>query len=270
MDADLLTYSLNFVTGQGGAYSTEKIIALKTSFEILKQKYKFQRVLLWGKILAMKNIYYIAQGRGQDELADRKYLYSFDCMNWFLLPSITDSMIQQVAANARGPFRGEPSFVYPARTHRSDGDKGAGLVVTEEMRLAVTVKQIDEEVSVVPRGAFIKTGDLVQLNRSFGGLSKAEGKSLDNYMHFREPKSIKKEDVQKRGDWCPSFDFLDVLSDDVPKGSWSLQWESDDKVYILSSLLWLGLAFYHVPTTPHHGYIYFGDGQKNVHLAHMI
>lgn len=42
--------------------------------------------------------------------------------------------------------------------------------VNEESRLAVTVHQIDEEVSVVPRGAFIKSPHgLVQVNRSFGG-----------------------------------------------------------------------------------------------------
>lgn len=42
--------------------------------------------------------------------------------------------------------------------------------VTEEMRLAVTVHYIEEEVSVVPRGAFIiSPHGLVQTNRSFGG-----------------------------------------------------------------------------------------------------
>lgn len=42
--------------------------------------------------------------------------------------------------------------------------------VREESRLAVMVQQIDEEVSVVPRGAFIKSPHgLVQINRSFGG-----------------------------------------------------------------------------------------------------
>lgn len=42
--------------------------------------------------------------------------------------------------------------------------------VNEESRLAVTVHQIDEEVSVVPRGAFVKSPyGLVQINRSFGG-----------------------------------------------------------------------------------------------------
>lgn len=42
--------------------------------------------------------------------------------------------------------------------------------VTEETRLAVAVHHIDEEVSVVPRGAFVKDPlAVVKVNRSFGG-----------------------------------------------------------------------------------------------------
>lgn len=42
--------------------------------------------------------------------------------------------------------------------------------VNEETRLAVTVHHIDEEVSVVPRGAFVMDPHgLVQINRSFCG-----------------------------------------------------------------------------------------------------
>lgn len=42
--------------------------------------------------------------------------------------------------------------------------------VSEETRLAVVTHQIDEEASVVPRGAFIRDlRGLVQVNRSFGG-----------------------------------------------------------------------------------------------------
>lgn len=42
--------------------------------------------------------------------------------------------------------------------------------VTEEKRLAVTVHQIDEEVSVVPRSAFLRSPHgLIYKNRSFGG-----------------------------------------------------------------------------------------------------
>lgn len=44
--------------------------------------------------------------------------------------------------------------------------------VTEETRLAVTVHHINEDASVVPRGAFINsTHGVVQINRSFGGES---------------------------------------------------------------------------------------------------
>lgn len=42
--------------------------------------------------------------------------------------------------------------------------------VSEEKRLAVTIHSIDEEVSVVLRGAFLKRPNgLVQINRCFGG-----------------------------------------------------------------------------------------------------
>lgn len=116
--------------------------------------------------------------------------------------------------------------------------------VSEESRLAVTVHQIDEEVSVVPRGAFIKSPhSLVQINRSFSGkhmqyngltlslvssiqtsytcallsgLSHSEAGKLNNFLHFSEPK--KKRSILEMGDLNPAIDFLDVLGDDVPKG----------------------------------------------------
>lgn len=42
---------------------------------------------------------------------------SFNCVDWFLLPTVTDSMMEQVAKAARGYFTGDPSFVYEAQTH---------------------------------------------------------------------------------------------------------------------------------------------------------
>lgn len=53
-------------------------------------------------------------------------------------------------------------------------------------------------------------------------------------------------------------------------GSWSLQFECASKVCVLRSLLWLGLTFYHVPMTPQHGYVYMGDGTKNLDLPFML
>ncbi|XP_040921153.1 radial spoke head protein 9 homolog [Toxotes jaculatrix] len=277
MDSDALYYSLELVAGSGYTLNMEHRTALQTSLMILKKNYKFHRVLFWGKILGLKKDYFIAQGRGEDEMKDKKNLYSFNCMDWFLLPPATDSMIDEVSRAAKGRFTGDPSFVCEHLEIRRQGvgeeaeEEEVVTKVNEESRLAVTVHQIDEEVSVVPRGAFIKSPHgLVQINRSFGGLSHSEAGKLDSFRHFSEPKNLKKKSILEMGELNPALDFLDVLSDDIPKGSWSLQFECASKVCVLRSLLWLGLTFYHVPVTPQHGYIYIGDGIKNLDLPFML
>lgn len=37
---------------------------------------------------------------------------SFNCMDWFLLPPASDSVISEVSKAAKGRFIGDPSFVY--------------------------------------------------------------------------------------------------------------------------------------------------------------
>ncbi|XP_039980640.1 radial spoke head protein 9 homolog [Xiphias gladius] len=277
MDSNSLYYSLELVAGSGHTLSVEQRTALQTSLTILKKNYKFHRVLFWGKILGLKEDYFIAQGRGEDEMKDKKNLYSFNCMDWFLLPDATDSMIDKVSRAAKSRFIGDPSYVYERLEirRRGEGDEAEEEVVAakvnEESRLAVTIHQIDEEVSVVPRGAFIKSPNgLVQINRSFGGLSLSEAGKLDNFLHFSKPKILKKKSILEMGELNPAIDFLDVLSEDIPKGSWSHQFECASKVCLLRSLMWLGLTFYHVPMTPQHGYLYIGDGTKNLDLPFML
>ncbi|XP_028295775.1 radial spoke head protein 9 homolog [Gouania willdenowi] len=276
MDANTLYCSLELVAGSGHTLNSEQRAALQTSLVILRKNYKFKRVLFWGKIMGLKEDYFIAQGRGEDELKDRTSLYSFNCIDWLQLPPATDALINHVTTAAKGRFIGDPSFVYDHDPQQRPGtEKQAEEVmaakVTEEMRLAVTVHLIDEEVSVVPRGAFVKRPHgLVQLNPSFSGLSESEAIKLDNYLHFSEPKNLKKKSILELGELNPAIDFLDVLSDDIPKGSWSLQLECAGRVCVLRSLLWLGLTFYHVPMTQQHGYIYMGYGNKNLDLPFML
>ncbi|XP_070782287.1 radial spoke head protein 9 homolog [Enoplosus armatus] len=277
MDSNSLYYSLELVAGSGCTLNVEQRAALQASLVIMKKNYKFHRVLFWGKILGLREDYFIAQGRGEHELQDKKNLYSFNCVDWFLLPPATDSMIEEVSKAAKGRFIGDPSHVYEhpgiRRQEERDGvvEKEVVTKVNEESRLAVTIHQIDEEVSVVPRGAFVKSPHgLVQINRSFGGLSHSEARKLDNFLHFSTPKNPKRKSILEMSDLNPAIDFLDVLSDDVPKGSWSLQFECASKVCVLRSLLWLGLTIYHVPMTPQHGHIYIGDGTKNFDLPFML
>ncbi|KAA8583152.1 hypothetical protein FQN60_015698, partial [Etheostoma spectabile] len=225
MDSNSLYYSLELVAGSGSTLNVEQRTALQTSLVILKKNYKFHRVLFWGKILGLKDDYFIAQGRGEDELLDKKNLYSLNCMNWFLLPPATESMIEKVS-KIKSRFIGDPSYVYEHIEIRRQGEKDEATEevvvsmtkVNEESRLAVTVHQIDDEASVVPRGAFIKSPHgLVQISRSFGGLSHSEAGKLDNFLHFSEAKNLKKKSILEMGDLTPAIDFLDALSDDIPK-----------------------------------------------------
>lgn len=75
MDSNSLYYSLELIASSGHILNTEETTALQTSLVILKKNYKFRRVLFWGKILGLKAVYFIAQGRGEDELKDKKNLY---------------------------------------------------------------------------------------------------------------------------------------------------------------------------------------------------
>lgn len=75
MDSNSLYSSLELVGGGGCTLNVEHRTALQTSSVILKKNYKFRRVLFWGKILGLKEDYFIVQGRGEDELKDRKNLY---------------------------------------------------------------------------------------------------------------------------------------------------------------------------------------------------
>uniref|UniRef100_A0A672GZM1 Radial spoke head protein 9 homolog n=1 Tax=Salarias fasciatus TaxID=181472 RepID=A0A672GZM1_SALFA len=261
MDSDLFCSAMEFVAGSGSVLTSEQKAAMQTSFVILKKNYKFERVLFWGKILGIKEDYFIVQGRGEDELKDRKNLYSFNCMDWFLLPPATESMINEVSKTAKGHFTGDPSFVYE--------QVGSDINLSEIDKLSV--HQIDEEVSVVPRGAFIRTPQgLVHINCSFSGLSESEAKKLDNFLHFSEPKNLKKKSILELAGRNLARDFLDALSDDVPEGSWSLQLESGGQVCVIRSLLWPGLTFFHVPMTLQHGHVYIGPGIKNLSLPFQL
>ncbi|KAJ8409171.1 hypothetical protein AAFF_G00241920 [Aldrovandia affinis] len=276
MDSSTLYYSLELVSGNGLILSCEQKAALQTSLVILKRNYRFSRVLFWGKILGVKGDYFIAQGVTEDEMRDKKIMYSLNCIDWQLLPPPTEALLAEVSAAAMGRFVGDPSFEYEYTETRRQGEGDAAakeeftVKVTEEKRLAATVFTIDRDVSVVPRGALIQTPHgTVQVNRSFQGLSSLEAGNLKNYLHFTEPQHQKKKSILEMADLNPSIDFLDPLSEDIPKGSWSMQLEGSS-VCVLRSLLWLGLTFFHVPTTPQHGYVYMGDGIKNLDLPFML
>ncbi|KAJ7340925.1 hypothetical protein JRQ81_004212 [Phrynocephalus forsythii] len=274
MDAETLPYALDLVTSSGVCLSPEKRAALRTSLLLVRRDYRFEQVRLWGRIQGIRGAYYVAEGLGPDRAGARSCLYSLNCMDWSLLPPPTEEIVA-VTAGLKGRFQGDPSYEYEHVEKKEEGERPyeeeAAPLIKEESRLVATIHQIDKAVGIVPRGAYVKSPlGPVHENRNFEGLSLTEAKKLSSYFHFTEPENLKNKTLLEKADLDPAIDFLDSLEHDIPKGSWSIQVERGGRVIVLRSLLWLGLTFYHIPNTKQHGYIYFGNGEKNIDLPFML
>jgi len=276
MNSDDLHLNIDYLGCCGVVLSPEQKAALQTSLVILKDHYKFNRVYFWGKILGLKEDYYIAQGAGQDEIRGRKTLYSKDCIQWGVLPPATKGT-RDTAKLAKGRFTGDPSHEFEHVEVRKIGEgeeateEEETIQIKEEDRLAAAVAEIDEDVSLAPRGAFVKTplGTVIK-NRSFEGLTVTEASKLGSYLHFREARILPTKPLLEKANLDKSLDFLDPIDEDIPKGSWSLQFERGSGLVILRSALWPGFSFYHVPGTAKFGHLYVGTGERNKDLPFML
>ncbi|XP_064603272.1 radial spoke head protein 9 homolog [Liolophura sinensis] len=276
MDSDSLYLDIDFVGTSGIILSPEQKAALQTSLVILRNENKFSKVYLWGKILGIKEDYFIAQGTGKDEFVGRKTFYSKDCVHWGLLPPPTPEMKAQ-SKLAKGRFTGDPAYEFEHTETKKTGEgedateEEETITIKEEDRLSTVIAEIDEDVKIVPRAAFVKypTGQVVA-NRSFEGLTVSEASKLGSYMHFREPYRLNEKSLLEKANLEKSIDFLDTLEEDIPRGSWSLQFERGSALVSLRSLLWLGYTFYHVPGSRRFGSVYVGLGERNLDLPFML
>lgn len=103
------------------------------------------------------------------------FVCSKDCVHWGLLPPATDEM-KQKAKLAKGRFTGDPSFEFEHVEMKRTGDgeeateEEETIMIKEEDRLAAVIADIDVDVRIVPRGAYVKTPTgQVYRNRSFEG-----------------------------------------------------------------------------------------------------
>lgn len=145
------------------------------------------------------------------------------------------------------------------------------VLLKEEDRLSATIRLIENEALIVPRGAFVQqpTGEITR-NRLFDGLTAIEAAKHGNYFHFREAQSLKDKSLLYRANLDKAVDFLDPIDEDQPKGCWSLQFERGSALVLLRSLKWPGSAFFHVPGTQSYGCVYYGIGEQNKDIPFML
>ncbi|XP_074102921.1 radial spoke head protein 9 [Cotesia typhae] len=280
MEYNKLSESIDTVGYSGVCIGTERSQLLKNSLLLLGKENNFDKIYYWGRINGIERDYYIAYGHGKDYLRNQTYYYSFNCLDWLLLPKATktDKVISSLLTNY---FQGDPSVKTSAQvpdfslsdeeTSKSIENGVTSCEIKEEDRLSATVDLINNDSIIIPRGSWIKhpSGD-VGKNAAFTGLNLNECLELKSYLHARLP--LRKSDMNliKKQDYNCALDFLDSIDIDLSKECWSLQLHLKDNLIIIRNLYWPGMTFYHKINSSEYGSIYVGDGIKNKCLAFMI
>ena len=89
-------------------------------------------------------------------------------------------------------------------------------------------------------------------------------------MHFRNVQTpVYKENLDGPGaPFNPKF--LEPVTEDLPKGLWTVQNDESRKNAVVRSLMWPGFSFFHKKQSQKFGNLYIGDGLKNADLHFMI
>lgn len=228
--------------------------------------------------------YYIAVGinfLGQQEFASKQFFWcTGDNLKFTELPQPVRScsrLFDQIQSMFTGEF--EKLLV------QSNG-KSQVLFVEQELlaqvqiparglseldRLSYVVNQIDSDCHIVPRGSVKKTPlREIRRNEAFRGLRADAAADLASYSHFRLPVHKDKVELNQRNEGIYNNDFLDSISGDLPKGTWSQMVDTSGTVNLLRSKIWPGFSFYLKVNTNIYGNFYYGSGCKALDLLFMF
>ena len=275
----------------GVTLNLDEKMNLKLALLKIHENEDFEEILFWGKIKGTTRDYYIAltlNYKGHYEFPHKRFFWCTS-QNWKFaeLPAINPNdkeLVERFNIN----FAGEPEKVYVEAPPEAEeeqkedpGDKDS-LASTEEEkippknfieidRLAYVVRAIDHDCAVVPQGAFrmTPTHELTR-NPAFEGLPLGQIKEIKNYLHFRNVQLAEKRDQLDRDDALFTYDFLDGIEKDIPRGSWSLQVDSSNTLATLRNFLWTGYFAFHLANSKRFGAVYIGDGIKNADLPFML
>jgi len=168
----------------------------------------------------------------------------------------------EAAAAAAETAEGEEA---PAAEPAAEGEEEEAkpttmeVVVTELTRVAHMVAVIDEDTSVVPKGANVLINTKVLPNTGYAGLTIPN--DIKSFAHFRSCK--------RTVPLIETMDFLPELTGDI-KGSWSLIYDEVTQQTTLRSLLWPGYKFVHCNKSRTYMALYIGAGHINPDLPFSL
>eukprot|EP01022_Parablepharisma_sp_SALTPOND_P005591 TRINITY_DN1229_c0_g1_i1.p3 TRINITY_DN1229_c0_g1~~TRINITY_DN1229_c0_g1_i1.p3 ORF type:complete len:759 (-),score=89.09 TRINITY_DN1229_c0_g1_i1:9478-11754(-) len=280
-------------------------LQLRMALLKLQESTKHDELLFWGRIKGITQDYYIALGLNYKDYYNFPYkkFYYATSLDYTFAPMPQPNEQNKKDVDERDTmFFGDPEKVLievkPPEEDAGNPDAGANeedleakaeakkealeesveekpvLIpknFTELDRLSYVVAAIENDTHVVPLGAFkLFPNHELHRNPHFKGIAKTGLKSKEKYQHFRNVQDIEKKALLDKPESIFHEDLLDPISNDLPKGAWSLQTDSMNTVVRIRSLVWPGYVGYHVADTNNFGGAYFGNGIKNKDLAFMI
>ena len=282
---DGLEHQLKEISAVNGVcLSLEERIKLLTTLDQLKSDIKCDEMQFWGKILGAEKDYYIAKAlyyKGYKNFPHKKYF--FCTSNNFIfseLPEVQPHHFENFC-KFNTFFIGNPDIILEKydSAHNTNINEIIGDTfkpqlkkknMTETDRLSFVVRTIDHDTSIVPVGAY-KMLPINELRRNdlFEGLNSDDLDKKEKYAHLRPVENQEKIDKIAMGRAVFDFDFLDSISDDPIKDTWSIQLDSTKTTCSLRSLVWPGYFAYCKANSDQFGGVYFGYGIKNVDIPFM-
>lgn len=284
--------SLPCLGPSGMTLTVEERSALQVSMLAIQRKENLsEKLKFWGKVAGETNDYLVAYKLVPSfGFPVKAFYYCTTAQNASLvqMPVLSDDW-KAMASAIKMPFRGEPSLplkgngavdeeaaeadAAEAEAEPEDGEEPPPPreQFREEHRLAWTVAEIDHDVAVLPRGAFIvDAAHQVRRNKAFEGLSYAAAGNMGNYFHFRFPESARARACIEKPGIVRAADFLDPIVEDLPNGVWSLTYDNSSTMSLLRSFYWPGFFFFHSLESSEYGSVYFGTGLPNEDIAFML
>lgn len=251
---------------------------IENSLIILQSENKFRDIFFFGRLDTSSNDrYYLAFGCQQDILKNRKYFYSLNGYEWFILPELKQKLIPFIS-QMTSYLTGDPMYIEEVcRNPIFVADREEIFIecprsskkIKEEDRLACIVHLIISESAIHPRGLLYRQmSGCVTYNPCFQGLSRMDASEMKNFQLFRYPLNNRNLNMAKREDYNYQTDFFDTIDDLTPRKCFSFSID-DRNVCLIRSLLWHGMTFFHKLITKHQGFFYFGSGRKNLNTLMM-
>eukprot|EP01038_Epipyxis_sp_PR26KG_P008605 gene8605-11629_t len=232
------------------------------------------KMYFWGKIFGSTQDYLIVHNINPfDEFPVKKF-YFCTTSDYTLraLPPITEEYEKQ-ASVITSAFLGDPSFfAYNGEDPEPEDPEAPPVERFREVhRLTFTIKKIDHDCALLPRGAIaLDTTKKVIINGNYVGLSYETSLHLRAYVHFRKPENLQGQALLNRPGILKTDDFMDCIDKDAPKEMWSITHDSAGMVAHIRNLYWEGYSFYTVIKSNEFGGAYFGTGVPNYDIVFML